>query len=303
MRCGPFARRPSPVGAPMHAAELCQATQSALACKAGSHALGELAALLAFALSLAGVLAWVANRLPLRQGAIRVPGRAARRERAMFAAIVTGASAFATIAYGIGRDSAFLAADRAFSEAAHAALSTSAMHTFEWITHLGDGTTLALLCAGIVLVLLARGERRLAIGFAAALGGNGLLDGLLKRIFVRVRPPADGVPHQFHGWGFPSGHAAGTLVACGFLTYLALRLLPRRLHAPCVLIATALVLLVGASRIFINAHYASDVLAGFASGAAWLLLCILVIERSRDASPQPRSSGSARSSLSSTSPT
>lgn len=220
----------------------------------------------------------------------------------MIAGIVAAVSAFTAIAYGIESDGAFLAADRAFSEATHAALSATAMQMFQWITYLGKGSTLAVLCAGLVLALFVRGERLLAIGFVAALGGNGLLDALLKHVFVRVRPPTDGALHQLHGWSFPSGHAAGTLVACGFLAYLALRLLPHRLHAVCVMIAAALVLLVGASRIFINAHYASDVLAGFASRAAWLLLCILVIEPLRGASPQPGSLSRARSSLSSTSP-
>lgn len=287
----------------MHAAEFCHATQAALACGAGSHALSVLTLMLAVALPAVGVLAWLSDRGPQRADADLATGRHGSGEVALVAGIAVALSAFAAIACGITRNGAFLAADQAFSAATHAALSSSAMQVFQWITLLGNGVTLALLCAGAVFVLLARRERLLAIGFVAALGGNGLVDAVIKRVFARARPPADGVLQQFHGWSFPSGHASGTLVACGFLVYLALRLLPRRLHGPCAMIAAAVVLLVGASRIFINAHYASDVLAGVASGTAWLLLCILVIERKRDASPQPGSLGSTRSILSSTSPT
>lgn len=286
----------------MPTTELCQTPLNALACGAGLSALGGLGVLLALVLPTAGLLVWWSAHVPPRPNAALTPNRSALRDGIFVTLIVAAVSAFAAIAYGVARNGAFLDADRAFSAAAHGGISASVIQVFAWITHLGNGSTLALLCAVVVLVLLVRGERLLAIGFVAALGGNGLVDAVLKRVFVRVRPPADGVLQQFHGWSFPSGHAAGMVVACGFLAYLALRLLPRRLHVPCVMLAIALVLLVGASRIFINAHYASDVLAGYASGTAWLLLCILVIERSLDASHQPGNLGSARSSLSSTSP-
>ena len=112
---------------------------------------------------------------------------------------------------------------------------------------------------------------------------------------------AAGALQQAHGWSFPSGHASGALVTFGFLAYVALRVLPRRLHAPCMLVAAGLVLLVGASRVFVNAHYASDVLAGFASGSAWLLACILVVGRVRGRASEPGSLGGVGASLSSTS--
>lgn len=258
------------------------------ACRAGQHALGGLAALLVLAMLAAGGLLWALARTSPGPGSARRPGRPVRHERALVASIAVAMLVFAATAFGVAHGGAFLIADREFSGAAHAGLSAPGLRDFEWISWLGNGSVLALLCAAAALALTLRGERGLAIGIVVALGGNGLLDALLKRVFVRVRPPADGALQQFHGWSFPSGHAAGAMVAYGFLGYLALRLLPPRLRAPCLMIAAALVVLVGASRVFINAHYASDVLAGFASGTAWLLACILVIERTRGA---PRRGG------------
>jgi undecaprenyl-diphosphatase len=111
-----------------------------------------------------------------------------------------------------------------------------------------------------------------------ALAGNGLLNQTLKQIFGRVRPldPEGSVLAQ--GFSFPSGHSAGAVVAYGMLAYLALRLLPARWHLSALLTAVALIFTVGASRLFLRVHFASDVIAGFASGTAWLALCITSIE-------------------------
>lgn len=209
----------------------------------------------------------------------------ARREGVLASAIVVAMLVFAATATLVTRSGAFLAADREFSAAVHASLSAPALRAFEWVSWLGNGTLLALLCAAVAAALFVRGERVLAIGYIAALAGNGLIDAVLKRVFARTRPPEVGMLQHFHGWSFPSGHAADAIVAYGFLAYLALRLAPPRWRGPCLTIAATLVVLVGASRVFINAHYASDVLAGLASGTAWLLACILVVERAR-AAPQ-----------------
>jgi len=50
---------------------------------------------------------------------------------------------------------------------------------------------------------------------------------------------------------------------------------PRNWHLPIVLTATATAFVIGCSRFFLRAHYASDVFAGFASGLAWLCLCVI----------------------------
>ena len=62
---------------------------------------------------------------------------------------------------------------------------------------------------------------------------------------------------------------------------LALRVLPPRWHVPVLMLAAALAFSVGGSRVFLQLHYVSDVLAGFAWGAAWLALCVLSVELSR----------------------
>ncbi|RYF39882.1 MAG: phosphatase PAP2 family protein, partial [Comamonadaceae bacterium] len=64
----------------------------------------------------------------------------------------------------------------------------------------------------------------------------------------------------------------------GMLAYVVLRFVARRWQLPVLLAATAVAFTTGSSRVFLQVHYASDVLAGFAWGLAWLALCVLGCE-------------------------
>lgn len=160
-------------------------------------------------------------------------------------------------------------------------LSVSTLRVFAVLTHLGDPLTLIALVVVVSLVLLVRRQTALAFGWAVACAGGGLLNRGLKQIFERVRPVHD---HGFavaDGFSFPSGHTSGSVVVYGLLAYLCIRLLPSRWHVPAVLLTTAFAFSTGWSRVFLQVHWASDVIAGFASGLAWLTVCIVAMEIAR----------------------
>jgi membrane-associated phospholipid phosphatase/uncharacterized integral membrane protein len=160
-------------------------------------------------------------------------------------------------------------------------LSPSALRFFGNLTHLGDPMPLTLLVIGVSVLLLVRRHTVLALGWVVACAGAGLLNRLLKLIFERVRPLHDHGFAQADGYSFPSGHTSGSLVVYGMLAYLCLRLLPPRWHLPSVLLAAAFAFSIGWSRVILQVHWASDVVAGFAFGVAWLTVCIAAIELSR----------------------
>jgi undecaprenyl-diphosphatase len=83
------------------------------------------------------------------------------------------------------------------------------------------------------------------------------------------------------GRSFPSGHAFGSMAFYGMLAYVLLRRLPPRFPRGVIAAAAGTIGMVGSSRILLQVHYFSDVLAGYAAGAAWLLLCIGVAEYGR----------------------
>src|SRR3546814_2012769 len=93
-----------------------------------------------------------------------------------------------------------------------------------------------------------------------------------------MRPLGENGRARVEGWSFPSGHSAGAVVVYGMLSYVLIRITPRAWHLPLALLMTMIAFSTGASRLFLQYHYASDVLAGFASGTAWLLICISAME-------------------------
>lgn len=148
-------------------------------------------------------------------------------------------------------------------------------------THLGDPITLTALVLVVAVLLVWYRRPWLALGWVVACAGNGVLNQVLKHMFERVRPVHD---HGFavaDGFSFPSGHTSGSVVVYGMLAYVGVRLLPPRWHLPGVLAAAALAFCMGASRVLLQVHWASDVLAGFASGLAWLVVCVVCIEMLR----------------------
>jgi membrane-associated phospholipid phosphatase len=251
---------------------------------AGAHALALFGVSLVAALA-ATVLAW---RVLQRHAAPRwrrlgvpAPLAAALRIGVGFVVIVAGAALFAEIAEVLDAEAAVGAADAAFTSAVRDSVPLAALHAFAVLTRLGDPLTLGVLGVAVTAALLARRRRLLATGWALGLLGNALLNVTLKQLFARVRPPHDDGLVLAHGYSFPSGHSSGALVAYGMLAYLAARLLPRHWQLPAVLAAMALALTIGASRVFLRVHYASDVLAGFVSGAAWLAVCVVAVESAR----------------------
>jgi undecaprenyl-diphosphatase len=150
---------------------------------------------------------------------------------------------------------------------------TSVMQTVTW---LGSGTV--LYPATIVLALLWwRRDRDWRPGamLAVSLAGSTVLYNLFKRITERPRPPAADAVGTYSHWSFPSGHA--TQCMAFFAILLAVGWLARwaRLRVWAVA-AAAVVLVVGGSRIYLGAHWFTDVLGGYALGGAWVSLLTAV---------------------------
>lgn len=110
--------------------------------------------------------------------------------------------------------------------------------------------------------------------FTVCLGGAGVLNMILKGLFERARPDILPVVVET-GFSFPSGHAMGALCFYGLTAFfIGLRLKKKRRKYALYLIAALWIACIGVSRIYLGAHYPSDILAGYAAGSAWLFFCI-----------------------------
>ncbi len=173
---------------------------------------------------------------------------------------------------------ALLAGDLAWRHNARwqrrAALLGQAPTMLRWRTGLLLCMVLGLFFGGLALATHKVSPRWvMAASWSVALLGILPINGGLKALFRRARPMHD---HGFivePGWSFPSGHAFGAMVFYGMLAYVLLRLTPR-FHRAVIAGAVLMVGVIGVSRILLQVHYLSDVMAGYAIGAAWLVLCM-----------------------------
>jgi undecaprenyl-diphosphatase len=136
----------------------------------------------------------------------------------------------------------------------------------------------AVVIAAAVWLLSRRARIEAALLVVVALGIQ-LLVFTGKDGYGRPRPDVGSAIALPSSSSFPSGHAAGGIAVFGLLGILAATVAGTR-SARIVAVAAGLALgvLIGASRVELNVHYVSDVLAGWCLGLAWLVTC-LVAER------------------------
>jgi membrane-associated phospholipid phosphatase len=139
------------------------------------------------------------------------------------------------------------------------------------VSSLGENHGLIPLIA-LGSAILWRPSRRWAVTLPILMAGTGALQLIAKWAVDRPRP-------NLAAWGFPSGHALSLVVYFGLITYLlatstAARSRRRLGYAGCV----AIVLAVGFSRLYLEAHWVSDVAGGLTLGLAYLLTTISLVE-------------------------
>jgi membrane-associated phospholipid phosphatase len=169
-------------------------------------------------------------------------------------------------------------------------------HRAPWLTGLAKvltwpGSNLVLWPAVIIAGLgLWRWRRRWlpAILPALALAGAWAGSLLVKGLVGRPRPPVADRLTVVHGWSYPSQHAAQALATLGML---ALMLMAGRSVRARVLLAAGAALIafvVGLTRIYLGAHWMTDVLGGWALAGAWdslLIICYLLAQHMAADSP------------------
>ncbi|MGI5132778.1 phosphatase PAP2 family protein [Pseudonocardia sp. CA-107938] len=144
------------------------------------------------------------------------------------------------------------------------------------ITTVGSTVAMAVLAAAVAAALWARGRPIDAAFLVLTTASASLLFRGLKIVFDRPRPPVATRLVVETNESLPSGHATMSMIVIGALVLLSWAGRSTATRVLAVLAAVAWVGLVGATRIYLGVHWFSDVVAGWAVGAAWLTLCALL---------------------------
>lgn len=145
------------------------------------------------------------------------------------------------------------------------------------ITYLGDPFWLTCASLIAVAVLFLQKQRSTAAILTIVVTGGVGLNFLLKDLFSRDRPMLEERLLDVDFYSFPSGHAMISIIVYGFLSYLLITHY-RRWQSLILSTNVILILLIGFSRLYLGVHWLTDVLAGYAAGLVWLLVCILSLE-------------------------
>ena len=150
--------------------------------------------------------------------------------------------------------------------------------TFLVITALGSTVPASCIAVIVGLYLLWRRQTYWLAAVWLSVFGGMLLNKFLKYVFHRPRPHFDDPILTLTSYSFPSGHTMAATVLYGVLAALLFTKIKRRSYRVLVILAASfLIALVGFSRMYLGAHYLSDVLGAIAEGLAWLSLCLTAL--------------------------
>ena len=184
---------------------------------------------------------------------------------------------------GMAAQGQFFEMDQSVRSFAHRVQSPAVAAGMQAVSTLGDSAGLVPLI-GLVSGFAWRFRRRWVLLVPLVMIGTGVLQFVAKWAVARPRP-------NLAPLGFPSGHVLSLVVLLGLGCYLLAVVGARRpwryLGAA---VGTTVVLGVASSRLYLEVHWLSDVVGGFAVGLAYLLGVILILEALPASAPSPEHS-------------
>jgi len=179
---------------------------------------------------------------------------------------------------------AYFPGDVAISQWLQQSIPSGLELVMQAISFVSSISAAAVIVAAVAASLWLSGRRRESIFVAGLTSAAALLNWMLKLVISRPRPGSNIIQSIVPGTGFsfPSGHVTYAFVFYGFLFYLA----PRLASLPAGYVAlraglALLILLTFVSRLYLGAHWPSDVLGSLVLGSLLVALAVAWYNRSR----------------------
>lgn len=187
------------------------------------------------------------------------------------AVMIFAAWCFSEIAENLGDTTAQVALDHRVTNWFHAHAQSSLTSAALVFTFFGSVGFVSIVSLALAIYFLGRRAWNRLIAVALTMGGGSLLNLLLKHFFHRQRPVLENPLVTLSSFGFPSGHTMGSTLLYGLIALITARFV-RQTAGRIAIFMTAILMIamVGLTRIYLGAHYLTDVLGAITIGIAWL---------------------------------
>lgn len=187
-----------------------------------------------------------------------------------FVALIASLIVLGSIAEGVRTQEVF-ALDTWATPFLHGIATPGLDAVMNTLTNIGSSLVITPIFVIVVAWLLSKRRLGAALFLGVASGGALILNGTMKVLFERPRPKLDWA-QVLPDYSFPSGHTMNAVVFYVALALVLWSVFGRRIGLIALVIAVALALGVGVSRIYLGYHYLTDVVGGLLAGVAWLLV-------------------------------
>ena len=199
----------------------------------------------------------------------------------LWVAIVMSGLIFAILAYNVVTNGPLLRWDQPLADSLHHyALNVAPLEKDLMVFSFYLGREVVALITVIAIIVFWRKKawQKLVL-LLAGVGGGALVWVGFSFLFGRQRPQFDNPIWKPLPWGgFPSGHALVAVTCFGLLAYfLWQRTHSSGAHTATVVVAVIIIFLIGYGRLFLGAHYVSDIIAGYAFGVFWSGIVFMLV--------------------------
>ena len=189
--------------------------------------------------------------------------------------IAAGGALFAVLAYLVRGNTDLIQLDNSVANWGDLHASPFSTDAINAITHLGEPAVVAGLAVVLAVEETVRTRSRWVVPFLfVVVAGNGILTTIVKDLADRVRPALNPIAETL-GPSFPSGHSSWSAAFFAAAALLLSRGRGARARAGIAGVAAGLAIMVAGSRVLLDVHWLSDVIAGLALGWVWFSICAI----------------------------